>query len=83
MSLEPVESSGPRRMRKAKGSFRLVRPKCPMCASDHVQIVRSAGNWGRIGVDLIISIFLWPIFSYKWKCLDCGCEFKVEKVTER
>jgi len=58
-------------------SFRLVQPKCPLCGSDNVYVQRSLKNYLVLSIDMILGIFLYPLFSYKLKCKKCNHEYQV------
>jgi len=48
--------------------------KCPKCNSEHLFEAKT---------QYIMNPYWWhrgeePIFSPKYRCLDCGCEFNIE-----
>jgi hypothetical protein len=64
-------------------SFRLSKPGCPCCESEEVYFVRSFGNYLKIAFNVILCFLLYPVFSYKLRCRQCGQEFRVDKINER
>ena len=70
-------------MRNKKSSFRLRLSECPTCKSEHVCVVRSFKNYAKIVLDTIFGFLLYPPFSYKLRCRQCGHEFGVDKINER
>lgn len=64
-------------------TFSLSLPNCPSCKSEDVCVVKTIKNYIIITIDVIFGFFLYPPFSYKLRCKQCGYEFLIERVNDR
>ena len=72
-----IQNQGDIFLKTERRHFHLMLQMCPLCQSEDVFVVRSILNYFKIAIDVVFGFLMYPFFSYKQKCKQCGHEFNV------